>query len=96
MEAAASAHLALNPGDVDLSCDAESAFYPGCRTKAWDELRSKFPSLYALGRLLYGSAASISFGEEGVGVSEVPNSVGSRQGCSCDPSLPCRAGSRVS
>ena len=45
-------------------------------------MRSDFPSLYAFGRLLYGSAASILFGEEGVGVSEVFNSVGSRQGCS--------------
>ena len=72
----------LTRGDVDLSCDAEDAFNSWCRTKAWDELRSKFHSLYAFGRLLYVSAASILFGEEGLCVSEVFNSVGSRQGCS--------------
>ena len=45
-------------------------------------LLEHFPNLAALGRLMYGEASSVIFHEDGVGRTEVKNSVGTRQGCS--------------
>ena len=83
MASAIEAHLGVNPTSIVLSCDAANAFNSVCRSKLWGVLRAKFPSLYALVRMMYGSEASIIFSEEGVPhPSVVKNSVGTRQGCS--------------
>jgi hypothetical protein len=83
MASAIEAHLRINPTSIVLSCDAANAFNSVCRSKLWDVLRTKFPSLYALVRMMYGSEASIVFSEEGVSTpTVVKNSVGTRQGCS--------------
>jgi hypothetical protein len=53
-------------------------------------LRGSFPSLYSLVLLMYGDEAGIPFSEVGVpGATDVPNSVGSRQGCSFGSFLFC-------
>jgi hypothetical protein len=83
MASAIEAHLRANPTSIVLSCDAANAFNSVCRSKLRGVLRAKFPSLYALVRMMYGSDASIIFSEEGVpSPSVVKNSVGTRQGCS--------------
>ena len=83
MASAIESHLRVNPTSIVLSCDAANAFNSVCRSKLWDVLRAKFPSFYALVRMMYGSEASIIFSEEGVpSPSVVKNSVGTRQGCS--------------
>ena len=88
--AAITAKLALEPGSVDLSSDLKNAFNSYCRSKMWDVLRENFPSLYSLVLLMYGDEASVLFSEVGVpGATDVPNSVGSRQGCSFGSFLFC-------
>jgi hypothetical protein len=68
---------------VDLSSDLKDAFNSYCRSKVWDVLRGNFPSLYSPVLLMYGDEASVLFSEVGVsGATDVPNSVGSRLGCS--------------
>ena len=83
MASAIEAHLGVNPSSIVLSCDAANAFNSVCRSRLWGVLRAKFPSLFALVRMMYGSEASIVFSEEGIAhPSVVNNSVGTRQGCS--------------
>ena len=83
MASAIDAFLRANPSAIVLSCDAANAFNSVCRTKLWGNLRTNFPSLYALVRMMYGSEASIIFSEVGVSTPTiVKNSVGTRQGCS--------------
>ena len=55
----------------------------------WGPLLEHFPNMAALARLMYGDASSIIFHEDGVGRTEVPSSVGSRQGCSWGSFLYC-------
>jgi hypothetical protein len=102
MASAIEAHLESNLTSIVLSCDAANAFKSVCRSRLWGVLRDKFPSLFALVRMMYGSEASIIFAEEGVLLpSVVLNSVGTRQGCSLgsfifalmiDSPLPCPSG----
>ena len=88
--AAITAKLALEPGSVDLSSDLKNTFNSYYRSKMWDVLRENFPSLYSLVLLMYGDEASVLFSEVGVsGSTGVPNSVGSRQGCSFGSFLFC-------
>ena len=89
MAAAIRAHLESNHDHVDISCDALNAFNSWCRTRCWEPLRSRFPKLFSLGRLLYGGSASILFPEPGCDVEEISNSVGSRQGCPWGSFLYC-------
>jgi len=55
----------------------------------WGPLLQLFPSLAALGRLMYGDASSIVFNEAGVGRTYLLSSVGTRQGCSWGNFLYC-------
>ena len=55
-----------------------------------DPLLQHFPSLSALGRLMYGDASSIAFKEAGVGRTEILSSAGTRQECSWGSFLYCR------
>jgi len=89
MAAAIRAHLEDHPSHIDICCDAKNAFNSYCRSKMWAPLRSKFPSLYSLARVMYGSPASIIFPEPGADVAEVFNTVGSRQGCTWGSFLYC-------
>ena len=74
--------LDVHPEWVDIAADAKNAFNSFCRTKMWGPFLEHFPNLAALGRLMYGEASSVIFHEDGVGRTEVKNSVGTRQGCS--------------
>ena len=89
MVSAVSALLDEHPDWVDLAADAQNAFNSFCRSKMWGPLLEHFPNMAALARLMYGSASSIIFHEDGVGRTEVLNSVGSRQGCSWGSFLYC-------
>jgi len=89
MVSAVTAILDEHPDWVDLAADAKNAFNSFCRSRMWGPLIEHFPSMAALGRLMYGEASSIIFHEDGVGRTEVLNSVGSRQGCSWGSFLYC-------
>jgi len=89
MAAAITAFLDENQGWVDIATDAKNAFISFCRSRMWGPLLQLFPSLAALGRLMYGDASSIVFNETGVGCTEVLNCVGTRQGCSWGSFLYC-------
>ena len=89
MAAAITAFLDENQGWVDIAADAKNAFNSFCRSRMRDPLLQHFPSLAALGRLMYGDASSIVFNETGVGCTEVLNCVGTRQGCSWGSFLYC-------
>ena len=89
MVSAVTALLDENPGWVDLAADAKNAFNSFCRSRMWGPLIEHFPGMAALARLMYGDASSIIFHEDGVGRTEVLNSVGSRQGCSWGSFLYC-------
>jgi len=89
MAAAITAFLDENHGWVDIAADAKNAFNSFCRSRMWGPLLQHFPSLAALGRLMYGDASSIVFNEAGIGRTEVLNSVGTRQGCSWGSFLYC-------
>jgi hypothetical protein len=91
MAAAINAHLELHQDHVDISCDARNAFNSWCRSRLWEPLREKFPSLYAFTKLLYGQASDIIFHEDGQGLASIVNAVGSRQGCSLGSLLYCLA-----
>jgi hypothetical protein len=91
MAAAINLHLQRFPGHIDISCDTRNAFNSWCRTRLWDPLYQNFPSLFAFVKLVYGEASDILFHEEGIGDTTVPNSVGSRQGCSLGSFLYCLA-----
>ena len=89
MAAAITAFLDENQGWVDIAADAKNAFNSFCRSRMRDPLLQHFPSLSALGRLMYGDAPSIVFNEAGVGRTEVFSSVGTCQGCSWGSFLYC-------
>ena len=89
MISAITALLDIHPEWVDIAADAKNAFNSFCRTKMWGPLLEHFPNLAALGRLMYGEASSVIFHEDGVGRTEVKNSVGTRQGCSWGSFLYC-------
>jgi len=89
MAAAITAFLDENQGWVDIAADAKNAFNSFCRSRMWGLLLHYFPSLAALGRLMYGDASSIVFNEAGVGRTEVLNSVETRHGCSWGSFLYC-------
>ena len=89
MAAAITAFLDENQGWVDIATDAKNAFISFCRSRMWGPLLQLFPSLAALGRLMYGDASSIVFNEPGVGRTYLLSSVGTRQGCSWGSLLYC-------
>jgi len=89
MAVAIAAFLDENQGWVDIAADAKNAFNSFCRSRMRDPLLQHFPSLAALGRLMYGDASSIVFNEAGVGRTEVFSSVGTCQGCSWGSFLYC-------
>jgi hypothetical protein len=91
MAAAINAHLEANPGHIDISFDARNAFNTWCRSKPWGPLLATFPSIFALCKLIYGSASDVAFFEGGVGLTSILNAVGSRQGCSLGSLLYCLA-----
>lgn len=91
MAAAISAHLSEFSNHVDISCDARNAFNSYSRKALWKPLHENFPSLYAFAKTVYGKAADIIFFETDAGTTKVPNSVGSRQGCSLGSLLYCIA-----
>ena len=91
MASAINLHLQRFPEHIDISCDARNAFNSWCRSKLWKPLHKHFPSLYAFVKMVYGGASNILFFEDGVGDTTVPNSVGSRQGCSLGSFLYCLA-----
>ena len=89
MVSAVTALLGENPGWVDLAADAKNAFNSFCRSQMCGPLLRHFPVMAALARLMFGDASSIIFHEDGVGRTEVLNSVGSRQDCSWGSFLYC-------
>ena len=91
MVAAISAHLERFPQHIDVAADAKNAFNTWCRSQLWTTLHRNFPSLYAFVKLVYGASSDIIFFEPDAGASAVPNSVGSRQGCSLGSFLYCLA-----
>ena len=91
MAAAINLHLQCFPDHIDIACDAKNAFNSWCRSKLWKPLQEYFPSLCPFVKMVYGEASSIIFHEDGVGDTAVPNSVGSRQGCSLGSFLYCLA-----
>ena len=57
-------------------------YAPNIEGPAFTELQESFPSFTAFGRLFYGNSERIVFSEGGIGLTEVSNGVGTRQGCS--------------
>ena len=84
------ARMALNPGDVCISCDAKNAFNSFDRSKIWPSLRKHFPSMEKFVRLAYLEEGVVVF-QDGDEVAEVRSSIGSRQGCSLGSFLFCLA-----
>ncbi len=91
MAMAIATHMEEHPDHVDISCDARNAFNTWCRTRLWGTLRERFPSIYAVVKLMYGEAADVVFYEDGAGLERIFNAVGSRQGCSLGSFLYCLA-----
>jgi len=89
MISAITALLDVHPEWVDITADAKNAFNSFCRTKMRGPLLEHLPNLAALGRPMYGEASSAIFHEDGVGRTEVKNSVGTRKGCSWGSFLYC-------
>jgi hypothetical protein len=84
------ARLALNPGDICVSCDAKNAFNSFDRSKIWSPLRQHFPTMENFVRLAYLEGGNVAF-LDGEHVEEVKSTVGSRQGCSLGSFLFCLA-----
>ena len=84
------AFLEKHPGTIDIASDAKNAFNSYCRSRFWHPLDENFPSISRFVRLMYGEASDILISED-TGTVSVPNSVGSRQGCSLGSFLFCLA-----
>ena len=91
MAMAIATHMEEHPDHVDISCDARNAFNTWCRSRLWGPLLEKFPSMFALVKLMYGDDADVIFYEDGAGIERIINAVGSRQGCSLGSFLYCLA-----
>lgn len=91
MATAISTLLHEHPEYIDVAGDAKNAFNTWDRSQLWDVLLARFPSLFELVKLMYGTASEIVFSEPGGPATSILNSIGSRQGCSLGSFLYCLA-----
>ncbi len=78
MAAAINAHLEANPDHIDISCDSRNAF--NTWQSALGPLPAHFPSIFAICKLIYGSASDVIFFECAFGLKSILSAAVLRQG----------------